>query len=70
MNKEWETDTSGAPDPSLYESAFASQMSSSVDLGITDPNKSYVGNHCRDGKRDLDETGVDCGGSGCTPCIY
>ena len=68
--KEWETDTSGAPDSSAFKSAFMSQMASSVDLGITDPGKSYLGNHCRDGKRDFDETGTDCGGSVCTACIY
>ncbi len=27
-----------------------------------------VGNHCRDGKKDMDETGVDCGGSSCNTC--
>jgi hypothetical protein len=68
--KEWNTDIGGAPNPSAFRSAFKSQLASSVDLNITDPAKSYVGNHCRDGKRDLDETGVDCGGSGCNACIY
>lgn len=68
--KEWETDTSGAPDHSAYTAAFESQMSSSLDLNVSDPAKSFIGNHCRDNKKDFDETGLDCGGSACTPCIY
>lgn len=68
--KEWETDTSGAPDHSAMSEEFASQMSSSVDLGITNPTSKFIGNHCRDGRRDLDETGVDCGGLGCPACVY
>jgi hypothetical protein len=68
--KEWEADTSGALDPSLMESSLSSQMSFSLDLGVSDPDKSYVGNHCRDGKRDFDETGTDCGGLGCNACAY
>lgn len=70
INKEWETNTSGAPDPSIYTSVFSAQMSSSLDLGITNPAASYIGNHCRDNKRDLDETGIDCGGIGCNACVY
>jgi hypothetical protein len=70
INKEWETDTSGAPDYSMYSSAFAAQMNSSLDLGISNPNASYIGNHCRDGKQDFDETGVDCGGVDCNACVY
>ena len=70
INKEWETNTSGAPDPSMFTAAFSAQMASSLDLGISNPNASYIGNHCRDGKRDLDETGVDCGGIGCNACVY
>jgi len=70
VNKEWETNISGAPDHSLFLSAFADQLTSAVGLGITNANASFVGNHCRDGKRDMDETGVDCGGSGCTACPY
>ena len=68
--KDWETNASGAPDHTIYSNAFADQMSSSLDLGISNPAKSYVGNHCRDGKRDFDETGVDCGGVGCNACSY
>lgn len=68
--KEWETDTSGAPDYSLYLSSFTEQMNMSVDLGITKQNTTYIGNHCRDGRRDFDETGVDCGGLGCRACAY
>jgi hypothetical protein len=70
INKEWETDTTGAPDHAIYSAAFADQMSSSLELGISDPNKSYIGNHCRDAKRDFDETGVDCGGVDCNACAY
>lgn len=67
--KEWEKDTSGAPDYSLFTSAFTSQMNYSVDLGITKPDAPFIGNHCRDGRRDFDETGVDCGGLGCRACV-
>jgi len=70
INKEWETDTSGASDPSMFNSAFSAQMASSLDLGISGPNASYIGNHCRDLIRDFDETGVDCGGVGCNACAY
>lgn len=70
INKDWNMDTNSAPNPSIYASAFSEQMSSSLDLGITNPNASYIGNHCRDGKRNMDETGVDCGGIGCNACIY
>ncbi len=66
--KEWETDTTGAASTSIYKSALASQLGSSIDLGITDPNSSYIGNHCRDNKKDIDETGVDCGGAHCNAC--
>jgi hypothetical protein len=68
FNKEWETNTSGIADPSIYSTAFSAQMSSSLDLGITNPSASYIGNHCRDGKKDIDETGVDCGGTVCNAC--
>ena len=68
FNKEWETDTSGLADPSIYTAAFSTQMSSSLDLGISNPSASYIGNHCRDGKKDIDETGVDCGGAVCNAC--
>jgi hypothetical protein len=66
--KEWETDTTGAASASIYKSALASQLSSSIDLGISDPNISYIGNHCRYNKKNIDETGVDCGGAGCNAC--
>ncbi len=68
--KEWEKDVSGAPDHTAYSEEFAAQMASSAELGITDPGLKFVGNHCRDGKRDFDETGVDCGGLGCSACAY
>ena len=68
--KDWETDVSGAPNHAIYSRAFSDQMSSSVELGITNAAKSYIGNHCRDAKRDLDETGIDCGGVDCNACTY
>jgi hypothetical protein len=32
------------------------------------PAWTVIGNHCRDGKKDIDESGVDCGGNACNPC--
>lgn len=66
--KEADNESAGMPLSSVYRSAFVSQMDSSVALGITDPNASFVGNHCRDGKKDIDETGTDCGGRDCDIC--
>lgn len=28
----------------------------------------FIGNHCRDGKKDYGETGIDCGGTHCNAC--
>jgi hypothetical protein len=66
--KEWETDTSGAPSYAKYMSVLTEQMRLSLEKGISDPNKSLTGNHCRDGKKNIDETGLDCGGVSCVAC--
>ena len=68
--KDWDANPSFAPTHTIYSTAFADQMSSSLDLGISNPSSKYIGNHCRDAKRDFDETGVDCGGVGCNACAY
>lgn len=67
--KEWDINTDGPPAYTAFNDALRSQLNSAVALGVSDPTKPYVGNHCRDGKKDLDETGLDCGGNQCAPCI-
>jgi hypothetical protein len=32
------------------------------------PAWTVIGNHCRDGRMDIDETGPDCGGTSCNAC--
>ena len=32
------------------------------------PRTVIIGNHCRDGMQNFNETGLDCGGNHCHPC--
>ncbi len=70
INKEWPLQSGNPVGYSVYNAALAAQMNSAVDFGVTKADAAYVGNHCRDGRRDFDETGTDCGGVGCNACYY
>ncbi len=53
---------------SLFEDALVATEDSAYNLGLYDSSKAIIGNHCRDGKKDFDETGLDCGGAECNAC--
>jgi hypothetical protein len=53
---------------SLFENALTSAQDMSFAVGLFDASKAIIGNHCRDNKKDFDETGVDCGGAECNVC--
>jgi hypothetical protein len=67
--RESDNESGGMPLSSVYRAAFDEQYSSAYALGVADPTaNTTVMNHCRNLKKDLDETGLDCGGSGCNAC--
>jgi|GEM_PF-2644644 len=69
INKEADVNAGGGDNfSSLYRDALADQLDEAFSLGVSAPEGPIIGNHCRNGRRDLNESGVDCGGPSCNAC--